>query len=102
MNEYTSYEQLENHLRAIVLNENISDNFNIEIWYKQLDTIQINIVFYQLHTLSQDILNLEAELNNEIQFLYGWKFSVEASNTFKGKFRLYNKMRNPLYKEKVN
>ena len=101
MTEYTSYQQLEEHLKAIVLNENISNDFNIEIWYKQLDTLQINIVFYQLNSSSEDILILEGELNNEIQFLYGWKFSVEASNKLKGKFRLYNKMRNPLHVEKV-
>ena len=99
MNEYTSYQQLEEHLRTIILNENISDDFNIEIWYKQTDRLQINIVFYQLHTSSQDIINLEAELNNEIQFLYNWKFSVEASNKFKGKFRLYNKMVNPIQRK---
>ena len=96
MTEFKTHYELEQLLGVIVESQNISSDFNIEIWYKQLDTIQINIVFYQLNTSTQDISNLEYELNNNIQFMYDWKFSVEASNKFKGKFRLYNKMRNPL------
>lgn len=102
MNEYNTYIELEQHLRAIVLNENISNDFNIEIWYKQLDTLQINIVFYQLNSSSEKILKLEKELSSEIQFMYNWKFSTESSNKFKGKFRLYNKMKNPIQKKENN
>jgi len=102
MTEYKSYYELEKHLKSIVIGENISNDFNIEIWYKQLDTLQINIVFYQLHSSIQSILNLEGELNNEIQFMYDWKFSVEVSNTVRGKFRLYNKMKNPIQKGENN
>ena len=102
MNQYKTYYELEQHLRAIVLNEHICNDFRLEIWYKQLDIIQINIVFYQLHTSSQDILTLEGELNNQIQFIYNWKFSVESSDKCKGKFRLYNKMKNPIPKGENN
>lgn len=93
---YKSFEELEEHLTSFVKEQGY-ENFQVIIWFKKRPRIQINLVFYNLHSSPEDLWNLDESLQEEYPLNYLWKFSVECSNRRQGKLRMYNEMENPLY-----